>query len=694
MLPTRRRAIVGCALFVLGVAVTHALDNSNHACVQRLKAAVPAAETVWIDPDTPDTACGNLKCRQNYTSCMGFQGFPDPYGGPLREPPRPENMLLVFSDEFNHPYRDFGPGKDYKWQALDLLYVNGDKAGFRQKAITIRDGKLLITASREPTKAPFSAHWGDQLSLEVPYTSGFLQGWNKFCYTGGYLEIRVKMPGDDQKGGFWPALFTLGNLGRAGYLRSTEGVWPWSYDTCDLAATQTFPWSDTKQLINNCNAAKGRGSPEIDLFEIGVWQAGDPELSTSYAVAPIMPRYTTWMNSPGGMYFPTYQAPMYSGTNGWSGDNSFYNEGESKWVPRPGSKLADYYSGTHRLNASFFTDFYRFGFDWKPNEYIRWYINDVLIQEVNKNALKAISNNFNESVGDRLIPLEPSYINIALAMSDNFAPIHPDVPLPSSMEIDYVRIWQQKEEVNIGCDTPDYPTQAYIDAHRSSYMVSGLDGFEDFVGDSRVIGPTRADKPIAGSSSDSGSSIAAIIGGVVGGVGALLLIGLIVFLWVRHKKKKQEAEAAANAIELGKNKPGAAGNQVMPGSADKLASVKDGAEGQQQPEKPPSGVALFFQDCGRGIKGLFHRVCRGEQMTRHQRVMLGGPDTARRQQVWGGDTGGTPNRPPQTVAMMAAGGAGRPGFGTQQQPYGAPGRGGYGRGVDPNAVYNMNMNVR
>jgi hypothetical protein len=41
--------------------------------------------------------------------------------------------------------------------------------------------------------------------------------------TGGYLETRVKLPGDDFYSGFWPAFWAMGNLGRAGYMHSTEG---------------------------------------------------------------------------------------------------------------------------------------------------------------------------------------------------------------------------------------------------------------------------------------------------------------------------------------------------------------------------------------------------------------------------------------------------------------------------------------
>ena len=35
--------------------------------------------------------------------------------------------------------------------------------------------------------------------------SGMIQGWNKFCYTGGIIEFRAKLPGDPKIGGLWPA---------------------------------------------------------------------------------------------------------------------------------------------------------------------------------------------------------------------------------------------------------------------------------------------------------------------------------------------------------------------------------------------------------------------------------------------------------------------------------------------------------
>jgi hypothetical protein len=40
---------------------------------------------------------------------------------------------------------------------------------------------------------------------------------------------------------------------------------------------------------------------------------------------------------------------------------------------------------------------------------------------------------------------------------------------PAEMLIDYVRVYQRKGSVNIGCDPPDYPTLDYINRHQDAY---------------------------------------------------------------------------------------------------------------------------------------------------------------------------------------------------------------------------------
>lgn len=75
------------------------------------------------------------------------------------------------------------------------------------------------------------------------------------------VEANVSLPGTYDIPGFWPALWTMGNIGRAGYAASTDGTvsespwcsfapadralpsqWPYSYDSCDVGtlANQSY----------------------------------------------------------------------------------------------------------------------------------------------------------------------------------------------------------------------------------------------------------------------------------------------------------------------------------------------------------------------------------------------------------------------------------------------------------------------
>jgi beta-glucanase (GH16 family) len=58
-----------------------------------------------------------------------------------------------------------------------------------------------------------------------------MASWNKFCFTGGYAEASVTLPGYNNVNGLWPAIWMMGNLGRAGYGASLDGLWPYTYDS-------------------------------------------------------------------------------------------------------------------------------------------------------------------------------------------------------------------------------------------------------------------------------------------------------------------------------------------------------------------------------------------------------------------------------------------------------------------------------
>lgn len=40
---------------------------------------------------------------------------------------------------------------------------------------------------------------------------------------------------------------------------------------------------------------------------------------------------------------------------------------------------------------------------------------------------------------------------------------------PATMLVDYVRVYQPSNAHNIGCDPPDHPTKAYINAYPEAY---------------------------------------------------------------------------------------------------------------------------------------------------------------------------------------------------------------------------------
>jgi hypothetical protein len=62
--------------------------------------------------------------------------------------------------------------------------------------------------------------------------------------------------------------------------------------------------------------------------------------------------------------------------------------------------------------------------------------------------------------------LPPQYIIANLGFSPNFGYIDFDnLQLPATMSIDYIRVYQPKGAVNIGCDPADFPTTKYIETY-------------------------------------------------------------------------------------------------------------------------------------------------------------------------------------------------------------------------------------
>lgn len=159
------------------------------------------------------------------------------------------------SDEFNVPNRTFTDGHDSMWTALDKNDDDANAAGggslqFYNSSFvsTTENGMLKISIVKEKTQWNRYDHVNKEWKLETAlYKSGMVQTWNKFCFTGGIVEVDVIFPGEANIGGLWPAVWMMGNLGRATYLASTNNIWPWSYNTCNR---ELQPAQD----ISACNA--------------------------------------------------------------------------------------------------------------------------------------------------------------------------------------------------------------------------------------------------------------------------------------------------------------------------------------------------------------------------------------------------------------------------------------------------------
>lgn len=398
-----------------------------------------AIRTSLIDPDTPSSA-------YNWTAMDG------------------SSWPLVFSDEFNKEGRTFYDGEDQFWTAPDIHYAaTRDLEWYDPDASITEGGTLNLRLDA------FKNH-------DLFYRSGMVQSWNKLCFTQGKLEVSALLPGNGSILGLWPGIWTLGNLVRPGFLASAEGVWPYSYNECDIGITPNQSSTDglsylKGQRLNSCtcdgadhpNPGVGRGGPEIDALEGTVdsnLMAG--VVSQSLQIAP----YDIW-------YVP---------------DINFievYNRTVSHLNPWNGGPLQQAVSMASALNATWYEvsdtpRYQKYGFEYLNDDnegYIRWFVGDTPTFTMFAPALGP-----NGNVQSRPIAKEPMSIILNLGISNSWVYIDwPSLVWPSIMRIDYVRIYQPKNALNLGCDPSGYPTYDYIESHKDLYTNPNLTIFDDTV---------------------------------------------------------------------------------------------------------------------------------------------------------------------------------------------------------------------
>ncbi|KAK0555415.1 beta-glucan synthesis-associated protein [Tilletia horrida] len=421
-----------------------------------------------IDPDTPPNA---------YT-------FTSPVEGQTQ-------YQLVFSDEFEQEGRTFWHGDDPFWEAVDIWYgATRDYEWYSPEAINTTNGKLQITMEATPTH-------------NLNFQSGMLQSWNKFCYQGGYIEFSVLLPGGPTTKGFWPAAWMMGNLGRPGYLGSTDGMWPYSYDSCDtgilpdqlflnrtgpndtLTHFSTYSQKDPPALsllpgmrLSSCtcpgqdhpgpNVNTGRAAPELDVFEV-TQQGKHSYASQTYQIAPF-DSAQQWKNvTEGGLnavlYDTTTRINNYKGTP--------YQESVSGYAQVPDDGFFENGQRFVKYGVEYFPDW-----DGSGQGTITWYIDGLPTWTAKGSTLDPSPT---MDVGRRIFPVEPLSIIMNLGISSAFQAIDWDpltgVSFPAVMQFEYVRLYQESDKQKLSCDPADHPTSDYINNHLSLYYNPNLTEF-------------------------------------------------------------------------------------------------------------------------------------------------------------------------------------------------------------------------
>ncbi|KAJ7054061.1 glycoside hydrolase family 16 protein [Mycena amicta] len=466
---SRGLANLGClavlCLLIIGLFIGYPIGTFLHQATL-LSNAPPATATVNSTGQVPSIGNFGLIDLDTPTSAYTIKSL---YTG--------KEMKLVFSDEFNTDGRTFYPGDDPYWEAVDLHYwATNNMEWYDPSAVTTANGALEITLTEE------SIH-------DLDYKGGMLSTWNKFCFTSGLIVGAISLPGTYNVHGLWPAFWTMGNLGRAGFGATLDGLWPYTYDSCDVGTvanqtrnglpdaaittgSQGEPYNGELsylggQRLSRCTCHGeshpgpihsdgtyvGRAAPEIDVFEAQV-SNGAGQVSQSGQWAPFNAGYI-WYNTTDNLEIPDL---TLSYLNTYIG--GVYQQATS--VVTTTDQTC--YELVNPACRSVYGFEYRSGYS---DGYISWISDSKIAWTLHGDGMAADPQT---EIGARPIPMEPMYILANLGMSRNFGTVDLEhLTFPTTLRIDYVRVYQYPDQINIGCDPEAFPTKDYINTYIEAY---------------------------------------------------------------------------------------------------------------------------------------------------------------------------------------------------------------------------------
>ena len=206
----------------------------------------------------------------------------------------------------------------------------------------------------------------------------------------------------------------LGNLARPSYLKSTDKIWPWSYDQCGTSSEARD--ARRGQELDACGDGPGRGSPEIDIIEAqpgdfvlnytnvsfvngstGPLFVGRPLISSSLQIAPgidndLRVQVDELNDFPvGGDWYPAMY-PMGSEAYGPYEPKMLNNYWYGQVINTDPTIWQDGLSCNWQHSESFYTQQTVLRTEWqagKDDGYVRFLYDDQLIYEITADMLKA-----------------------------------------------------------------------------------------------------------------------------------------------------------------------------------------------------------------------------------------------------------------------------------------------------------------
>ena len=108
----------------------------------------------------------------------------------------------------------------------------------------------------------------------------------------------------------------------------------------------------------------------------------------------------------------------------------------------------------------------RFEYEPGPTGFMRWYVDGALTFEVLASSLGSYRAQSGERVGTRLIPEEPLYLILSVAVSRTFSGTVDEAMFPTVMRVGHVRIYQlANRPQKAQCSPLDHPTDRWIKEH-------------------------------------------------------------------------------------------------------------------------------------------------------------------------------------------------------------------------------------